>query len=130
MDPFHILSNTDYTFLKIKQDVTGNTIEQEYHATGVLKIRDAMVQIDNVEQYDGLEASLHVRPSETFIADLNAQLVGHGIKASKDGNTPLTYRINGMQEGRDFDTGLLSFYRLILKRESLSQWQPTDLPLE
>lgn len=127
MDPFTLFTNTPYTFLKIKQDVTGNTIDEEWEATGIFKIRDAMVQIDNIEQFDGLEASLHIKPSEPFIAELNAELVGHGIKASKDGTEPLTYRIRAIVEGRDFDTGLLSFYRVLLKRESLSQWQPDEV---
>ncbi len=130
MDVFTLFTTSDYTFLKIKQDVTGNTVEEEYAANGVFKIRDAMLQIDNVEQFDGLEASLHIRPSEPFIAALNGELIGHGIRASKDGLTPLDYRIRAIYEGRDFDTGELKFYRVLLKRESLSQWQPDDLPLE
>lgn len=130
MDVFQLFTVSPYTFLKIKSDVTGNTVEQEYEATGIFKIRDAMLQIDNVEQFDGLEASLHIRPSEAFIADLNAELIGHGIRAAKDGNAPLDYRIRAIYEGRNFDNGQLEFYRVLLKRESLSQWQPDDLPLE
>lgn len=127
MEPFTLFANTPYTFLKIKQDVTGNTVEQEWEAKGIFKIRDAMLQIDNVEQYDGLEASLHIKPSEPFIATLNAELVGHGIRASKDGTEPLTYRIRAIVEGRDFDTGVLKFYRVLLKRESLSEWQDEEI---
>lgn len=127
MNPFTLFANTPYTFLQIKQDVTGNRVEQEYEAHGIFKIRDAMLQIDNVEQYEGIEASLHIKPSEPFIALLNAELVGHGIKASKDGTEPLTYRIRAIYEGRDFDTGQLSFYRVLLKRESLSEWQDEDV---
>jgi hypothetical protein len=123
MDPFTLFANTPYTFLKIKQTVSGNEIDEEYEASGIFKIRDAMEQIQNMEQYAGnsdtSQASLHIKPTESFIAALNGELIGHGIRAAKDGNTPLDYRIERMTEGRDFDNGELEFYRLVLKREDI-----------
>jgi hypothetical protein len=75
MDPFTLFANTPYTFLKIKQTVSGNEIDEEYEASGIFKIRDAMEQIQNMEQYAGnsdtSQASLHIKPTESCLAAVN-----------------------------------------------------------
>ena len=129
MDVFALFTTTSYTFLQLASKSGGNAIVSETEATGIFKLRSGMVQSDNVESFGGTQeaqATLHIRPTEPFIAALNAELVGHGIRVTKDGHTA-EYRITGQVEGFDYDTDTLEFYRVTLKRESL--WEESDLPL-
>ena len=128
MDVFALFANTDYTFLEITQSVEGNVISQEYTGCrGVLKIRDGLSNTDNIEQYANNDATLHIKPNEAFVTDLLANLVGHGIRASKNGSSALEYRITQIDEGFDFDTDTLHFYKLTLKRENYATWQTQPL---
>lgn len=127
MDPFDLFATTDYTFLKLDSKASGNTIAEEYPANGIVKLRDGMVQEDNVESYEST-STIHIRPSETFLDDIGGNLVGHGVRVVKDNHESATYRIDGQVEGYDFDSGDLSFYRVNLKRERISPW-PSELPL-
>lgn len=120
MDVFTIFDTSPYTFLKIKQGVEGNTIETEYDAEGVFKFRGGMTGRDI--ETPTADATIHVRPSETFVTDLEGDLVGHGIAAGGE-----TYRIVGQSAGMDYDEGL-KFYRLTLKREQIA-WELAS-PLE
>lgn len=124
---FDLFDLTDYTFLRLESGSGGNQIVQEWEASGVVKLRDGMVQADNVEAYQS-SSSVHIRPDEPFLATLDGNLVGHGIRVAKDDHTTVEYRIEGQSEGRDFDTGKLDFIRVTLKRESV--WETSDLPLE
>lgn len=134
MDVFSLFATTDYTFLRLDSKMGGNQVVVEYPANGVFKLRSGMAQVDNKEVYGNTGsaqdavATLHIRPDEPFVAALSAELVGHGVRVSKDGTQPTNYRILGQTEGFDFDTGRLEFYRVTLKRENL--WQSSDLPLE
>lgn len=128
MDPFDLFATTDYTFLKLESKSSGNVVITEYPANGIVKLRDGMVQADNVESYEST-STVHIRPSEAFIDDLGGNLVGHGIRVVKDNHESAEYRIDGQVEGYDFDEGRLSFYRVNLKRERVSAW-PSSLPLE
>lgn len=131
---FDLFHTTDYTFLRLESKSGGNIVAEEYPANGVFKLRSGMVLVDNVESFGGggaaqdAVASLHIRPTESFLGDLSAELVGHGVRVSKGGTEPTTYRILGQVEGFDFDTGTLEFYKVTLKRESI--WEQSDLPLE
>lgn len=122
--PFNLFTTTSYTFQQLESGIAGNSVTAEWEATGVLKHRDGMVQTANSEAYDS-SATLHVRPSEPFIATLGGhmKLVGQGVQAGDD-----TYRITGVREGKDFDTGVVEFYLCTLKKESL--WDGSELPLE
>ena len=85
-----------------------------------------MVQVDNMEAFDST-STVHIKSTEPFVALLDGDLVGHGIRVIKDGKQAV-YRIEGQVEGYDFDLGELEFYKVTLKRESL--WDESDLPLE
>lgn len=120
MDVFDLFESTAYTFLELDQVVDGNVIQSQTDATGVLKIRDGMLQADNVESVQS-DATLHVRPTEAFIDAVGGNMVGHGIRASKNGSDVQDYRIIGQVEGYNFDDNVLEFYRLTLKRESIAE---------
>lgn len=124
---FDLFDLTDYTFLQLESKTGGNQIVEEWEAKGIVKLRDGMVQADNVEAYLS-SASVHIRPDEPFVAALDGNLVGHGIRVAKDDYTTAEYRIEGQSEGRDYDNGNLDFIRVTLKRESV--WETSDLPLE
>lgn len=118
MDLFSVFPTTPYTFLELNQGgILGNSIKKETSSNGVLKERDGMTQNNNMETVQG-DATLHIKPSESFLSGLNYNVVGHGIRESKNGSTQ-EYRIIGQTEGFNFDTTTLEFYRLTLKRESL-----------
>lgn len=121
MDVFSLFATTNYTFLQLESGAGGNKVVQETIANGVVKLRDGMTQVDNVESEDS-DASVHIRPTEAFLATVGNNTVGHGIRI--DG---VDYRITAQVDGMDFDLGVLNFYRVILKRERL--WVASDLPL-
>lgn len=123
---FDLFTTTNYTFLQLSSGSGGNKVDAEYEANGIVKLRDGMTQVDNMEAYDST-STIHVRPSESFVATVGGNLVGHGVRVLKDNHDEATYRIIGQVEGYDYDLGSLEFYKVTLKRESL--WQ-SDLPLE
>lgn len=126
MDVFTLFTTDNYTFLQLDSGSGGNKIVKETEANGVVKLRDGMVQVDNVETKNS-DASVHVRPSDAFIAEVGGNLVGHGMRITKNGLTD-EYRIIRQVEGFDFDTDTLEFIRVDLKREKLWQ-EPSALPL-
>lgn len=118
MNVFEVFTTTNYTFLRLDSNVRGNYIAQEYEANGVVKLRDSMTQTDNMETFSS-DSSVHIRPEESFISDVGANLVGHGLRLSQDGNGPADYRIIEQRHGTNFETGQLEFIRVTVKRESL-----------
>lgn len=124
---FDLFTTTDYTFLRLDSMAGGNIVVAEYPANGIVKLRDGMLQADNVEAYDST-STVHVRPSETFLATVDNNMVGHGIRVTKDGKEA-TYRIEGQTEGFDYDLGKLEFYKVTVKKEEIAP-SPSDLPLE
>lgn len=126
MGPFALFTTTNYTFLQLESGSGGNKIVEEFAANGIVKLRDGMVQVDNVEAFEST-STVHIRPTEPFIDSLGGNLVGHGIRVAKDNHESATYRIEGQTEGYDFDTGKLEFYKVTLKKESI--WDESDLPL-
>lgn len=125
---FDLFTTNDYTFLELDSKTAGNVVLNEYPANGIVKLRDGMTQVDNTEAFDST-STIHVRPSEAFVATLGGNMVGHGVRVVKDNHEAEEYRIVGQVEGFDFDTGEIEFYKVTLKRESVSSW-PSDLPLE
>ena len=128
MTMFDLFTNAPYTFLELDNNIGGNVIANEYLATGIVKLRDGMTQSDDMETYNS-DSTIHIKPSEPFIATLGGNMVGHGIRAVNNAGETIEYRIIGQTEGMDFDTGKLEFYRVTVKKESISPW-PSDLPLE
>lgn len=126
VDVFAHFTTDSYTFLQLDSKSGGNVIVNETEANGIFKMRSGMVQVDNTEAYGEALAALHVKPTEPFVATLNGELVGHGVRVTKDSHTA-EYRITGQTEGYDYDLGQLEFYVLTLKRESI--WDESDLSL-
>jgi hypothetical protein len=119
MDVFEAFRETPYKFLKLAQGgVLGNATVTEFDASGIFKERNGMIQNNNLETVDS-DATLHIRPTETFIAEVGGNLVGHGVLVNKNGYTA-HYRIIGQVEGYNYDENVLEFYRLTLKAESLA----------
>lgn len=126
MDPFALFTSTNYTFLQLDQLAEGNVIVEETSAEGIFKLRDGMTALDNVE-FNTSDATLHIKPDEAFIATVDGNLVGNGIRVGIAGSEALEYRIEGSKEGRDYDTGELKFYLLNLKRTDIATWEESDL---
>ena len=119
MSVFDEFPTQAYTFLELNQGgVLGNTIKAEYPAQGILKERKGLTTNNNMELMEST-STLHTKPSDSFLALINYNMVGHGIRALKNGST-VTYRITGQVEGFDFDTNVLDFYKLTLKKEDLA----------
>lgn len=109
------------TFLELNQGgVLGNTVKSQHEFEGILKERKGMTQNQNMELKEST-STLHVKPDEPFIATVGGSLIGHGIKATKNGRTE-TYRIIGYPDGHDFDEGESDFFWLTLKAESLADY--------
>lgn len=126
MDVFTAFTTDSYTFLQLDSGAGGNKVVKETEATGVVKLRDGMVQVDNVETKNS-DASVHIRPGEPFIAEVAGNMVGHGLRITKNGLTD-EYRIIRQVEGFDFDNSTLEFIRVDLKKEAIWQ-EPSELPL-
>ena len=125
-DVFQHFTTTDYDFLQLANKSGGNVIVSEYPAHGIVKLRDGMLQADNMEERQAT-STVHVRPSEAFIAPLGGNLVGHGIRVTKGDYNEAVYRIVSQVEGYDFDAGEVEFYLVTLKPENL--WEESDLSL-
>ena len=109
------------TFLELNEGgILGNTIKSTHTFNGILKERKGMTQNQNMELKEST-STLHIPPSEAFIASVGGDLVGHGIRATKNGST-VDYRIVGQPEEYDFDTGELEFFYVTLKQESLAEY--------
>lgn len=125
--PFQLFQTTDFTFLRLNSTVDGNVIEQEYGSNGIFKERNSMVQVGTTEN-PTTEATIKVRPESAFLADVGRNMVGHGVRISKNGADSEEYRVVSQVEGFDYDEGVLEFYHCTLKRESIATWP--DSPLE
>lgn len=115
---FDVFVNTPYTFLRVSRGgVYGNVITMSIDAQGVFKLRNGMVQANNQESRQS-DATLHIRPSETFAAE---DIVGQGIR-----HNGLDYEITGQTGGQNFDNGALEHYRLTLNRTDYSEFTETS----
>jgi len=121
MDVFSVFQSTVFTFLELNEGgILGNTVKSQSTSTGIFKERNGMAQNNNMETVQS-DATMHIRPSDSYLASVAYNVVGHGIRATKNGSTQ-DYRIIGQVEGFDFDTNTLEFYRLTLKAESLAEY--------
>ena len=115
---FDVFDEVPYQFLEVSRGgVYGNQITATYNATGVFKLRNAMVQQQNQELHQSA-ATLHVHPDETFIS---SSVVGQGIRV--DGQD---YEIIGQTDGRNFDTGETEHYTLTLQNTDYSDYTETS----
>lgn len=102
-----------YTFLELGQGgIYGNGIISETQAEGIFKTRKGLLQNGNVENLNST-STLHIKPTESFIATVNGNLIGHGIRFGGS-----DYRIEGLTGGKP---GPMSeHYTLTLKAVSLA----------
>lgn len=120
MNPFDAFPEaiTSMEFLQLGQGARGNSIIKATTFGGILKERKGMAVDRNMELKEST-STLHIRPDEPFIAEVKGDMVGHGIRATKNGST-VTYRIKGQPEGYDFDEGSNEFFWVTLKKEKLA----------
>lgn len=120
-DVFDAFALTDYVFLQIvRGGVTGNTIVAATNTAGVFKLRGGFVRGENTENKQS-SATLHVRPTESFLAGLNNNLVGHGVRVyGKD------YEVTGQTGGMNFDTGTMEHYTATLQETDFSSYEETS----
>lgn len=118
---FDLFTSDNYEYQTVDRGtVEGNKITKTVTHQGVFKLRSGMVQGDRgayksdreVEQSD---ATLHVHP-EDYEGMTPDDLVGNGIRYNG-----VNYRIAGVTEGKDFDTGEVEFYRLTLEKEQQTE---------
>jgi hypothetical protein len=115
MDVFDVFDLTEYTFLQLSRGgIEGNTIVGSYQTDGVFKLRNAIVRNDNSETKDS-NATLHIRPTESFLSGLDGNLVGHGVQV--DGKD---YEIIGQTGGKNFDNGVMEHYTATLQETDFS----------
>lgn len=134
MDYFSLFDTQDYTFLQFDSTAEGNVIVNETAATGVIRLRDGMSQDGFTENYGAqtrqLSPTIHIRPSEPFVATLDGKLIGHGVRILNHAGEPINYRIIGCSEAPDYEQdNVIEFYRCTLKRED-ETWDESELPLE
>lgn len=121
MDLFRQFVSTEYGFFPITRGLEGSIRGETTYSTGIFKYRDGVEEEDNIESYGKINATLHVRPSEPYLVEVDS-LVNHGIEYRDK-----TYRIIAVKEGMDFSSGRLHFYKLELTREDIAEWQQTPL---
>lgn len=121
MDVFDLFDLTDYTFLQISRGgVLGNVIIAETSATGVFKLRSQIVRGENTEGKES-NATLHIRPDETFLTTNDNNLVGHGVRINgKD------YEIIGQTGGQNYHDGLLEHYTATLQETDFSDYEDSN----
>lgn len=111
---FDVFDEVPYTFLVVSRGgVYGNRITAQHNATGVFKLRNEMVQVNNQELRQSA-ATLHIHPDEPF---LNSIDVGQGIRCQGQ-----DYEIIGQTGGDNYDTGVREHYTLTLQNTDYSDY--------
>lgn len=115
MDVFTAFQTSAYTFMVLNQGgVRGNAVDSSYEATGIFKEREGMVVNANLESMQA-DATLHVRPNESFLSGIDNYMVGHGV--SVNGRN---YRVIGQTGGHNYHNNVREHYTVTLKREELA----------
>lgn len=114
---FDVFELSEYVFLQVTRGgVAGNVIVASHVAQGVFKLRSNMVRNQNSETKDS-NATLHIRPTESFLGPLEGNLVGHGVRiGGKD------YEIIGQTGGQNFHNGVMEHYTATLQETSYSEF--------
>lgn len=113
---FDAMDLTSYIFLEIDRGTAeGNKVVEYTEATGVFKLRSAMVRDQNSEAKES-NSTLHIRPEESFLASLDNNLVGHGVRVyGKD------YEIIGQTGGMNYDNGVMEHYTATLQETEFAE---------
>lgn len=107
---FDLFTSDNYEYLEVDRGtVEGSKITGITPHQGIFKLRSGMVQ--GTREEENSAATLHVHP-EDYAGIAPDKLVGNGIRYNG-----VNYRIAGVTEGKDFDTGEVEFYRLTLEKE-------------
>lgn len=104
-----------YQYLNISRGgVYGNVITSTTDATGLFKLRNEMVMVNNQELKQSA-ATLHIRPDESFA---NSNMVGNGIRVESQ-----DYEIIGQTGGDDYHFGDREHYTLYLQTTSFADYE-------
>lgn len=115
MTVFDAFVNTSYIFLQVKRGgIEGNTVQAQFSAMGIYKLRSNLVRGANEETKDS-NATLHIKPTEVFLEANGDNLVGHGILVHNR-----TYEIIGQTGGMNYDTGQMEHYTLTLQESDFN----------
>lgn len=125
---FNLFNTNPYTFVILEKELIGSVATTEYEAEGVIKFRDGEVVSNNAETFSS-SATLHIKPDETFIALLDGNLLGNGVRIVDEAGETEDYKIIGQSIGKDFDTGNVEFYKVTLQKENIVEWD-SESPLE
>lgn len=109
---FDLFTSSPFIYQKLTRGgVYGVRVVESTQCNGIVKVREGMTG-DVVENPD-TDATIHIKPMD---ARKFGDMVGNGVVI--DGRS---YDITGMVEGKDFDTGVVEFYRLTLKRANRAE---------
>lgn len=114
MSVFTNFSNEPYKFLQVKRTAQGTTVEAEFNATGVFKLRLGMTEADSLET-ETADATLRVKATEPFAS---SSMVGQCVVIER-GQGSEEYRVLSQVEGYDYDQRRMDFYLLQLKKEKV-----------
>lgn len=107
---FDVFDLSDYTFYKLARGgVTGNTIVNSFNSNGVFKERRTLVVGDTTETKEN-NTTLHIRSTESFLAEVNNDCIGHGIYCQGK-----QYEVIEQTGGKNFDNGVMEHYTLTLQ---------------
>lgn len=124
---FNLFNTNNYKFLILEKELIGSVATTEYDAQGLIKFRDGEIVSNNAETFSS-SATLHIKPDEPFIALLNGNLLGNGIRIVDEAGETEDYKIIGQSIGKDFDTGNVEFYKVTLQKENIVEWD-SESPL-
>lgn len=111
-DIFSNFKPIPYTFLELGQGgIRGNKTLYTQDAYGVFKLRRGITNGQDVQNAIST-ATLHIRPDEDFLTCMK-EIVGNGIAINNQ-----KYRIIGMTNGSNFETGVLEHITLTLQVEA------------
>lgn len=123
LEDFFKLEN--YTFVIAKKELVGNVEQTSYQGKGLFRLKDGLVVNNNAETINS-NATLHIKPTEEFMAVLNGNLIGNIIERNNKLGGKESYRIVGQSVGEDYDFGELFKFRVTLQREDLTEWESSQ----
>lgn len=118
---FDVFEEIQYQFCQLlRGGVEGNSVVFAQPAWGVFKFRSNLVVGESTETKES-NSTLHIRPTETFLATHDNYLEGQGVRV--DGKD---YEIVGQTTGRNFDNGTIEHYTLTLQETNFATFGAYD----
>lgn len=117
VEVFDVFDLTSYTFHVLQRGgVAGNRVAASYSTDGVFKLRTGLVRGSNTETKDST-ATLHIRPTESFLTAINNNLIGNGVTINgKD------YEVVGQTGGQNYQDGVMEHYTATLQETDYSDY--------